>query len=482
MKVSNIFVIDEISNEDTRFLKVEIDVLHTGLNFNNSVFDKDVVNENIESIKNTPIVGYIENTCDDKDFEGHEYKLSRTKDGVTYVYNGSAYGVIPENCNPRWVTKLCDDGEEREFLRVDGILWRKFEDSSEIFVRDIVKSQSMELELGSIDGYEDEDGIYHFTKFTFDGCCILGDDKEPAMINSKIELNYTINDFVKSVQSELINKYQTYTKLISEKNNCKGGVCEMPDNKDFSLSINQRLDDIRNAVYNQETITDEYGYTYPRYYVSDVQDNEVIVTDMKDYNLYGVSFTENGDSVELDFAGCKRKKVTYEDYSDGDNQPETTLTSFSEVVSNFANYYQDKIKEFETSLSDITSQKDEISNNYNSVKEKLDEIEPKYNDFVKAEQQRIDDEIKAEKDNTLLEFEKQLSDMKEFEEIKNNKDELTVDEIVNKCSVLYYKKNSKNNFSKQDTTSSIGIPDIKDDIVEDNVYETSRYGNIRINK
>ena len=64
----------------------------------------------------------------------------------------------------------------------------------------------------------------------------------------------------------------------------------------------------------------------------------------------------------------------------------------------------------------------------------------------------------------------------------NNKDELTVDEIVNKCSVLYYKKNSKNNFSKQDTTSSIGIPDIKDDIVEDNVYETSRYGNIRINK
>ena len=95
MKVSNIFVIDEISNEDTRFLKVEIDVLHTGLNFNNSVFDKDVVNENIESIKNTPIVGYIENTCDDKDFEGHEYKLSRTKDGVTYVYNGSAYGVIP---------------------------------------------------------------------------------------------------------------------------------------------------------------------------------------------------------------------------------------------------------------------------------------------------------------------------------------------------------------------------------------------------
>ena len=46
LKVSNIFVIDEISNEDTRFLKVEIDVLHTGLNFNNSVFDKDVVNEN----------------------------------------------------------------------------------------------------------------------------------------------------------------------------------------------------------------------------------------------------------------------------------------------------------------------------------------------------------------------------------------------------------------------------------------------------
>lgn len=485
MKIHNIFVVDEISNEDTRFLKVEIDVLHTGLNYNESIFEKDVVDENIDTIKNTPIVGYIKDTYDENDFEGHEYKLTHTKDGMTYVYNGSAYGVIPESCNPRWVTKMCDDGEEREFLRVDGILWRKFEDASDIFIRDIVKKHSMELELGSVEGYEDDDGIYHFTKFAFDGCCILGDDKEPAMINSKIELNYTINDFVKSIQSELINKYQTYTKLVNEKNNSKGGVTVMAKNKDFSLSINQRLDDIRQIVSNQETITDEYGYTYSRYYLQDVQDFEAIVVDMNDYKTYGVPFVEDGDSVKMDFAGCKRKKVTYEDYVEESNKDEDDSEvkfNFEDVVSKFKEFYQSKIKEFEASLSDITTQKEEISNSYNEVKEKLDEIEPKYNEFVVAEQKRIDDEINAEKDSKLLEFEAQLSDVDEFKEIKEKKDELSLDEIINKCSVLYYKKNSKNNFTKQQKQNTLGLPDVKEDFVDDNVYESSRYGNIRINK
>ena len=50
---------DELSNNDTRFLCCTIDVLHTGTNFNGSVFTKEVVERNLDTIKNTPILGYI---------------------------------------------------------------------------------------------------------------------------------------------------------------------------------------------------------------------------------------------------------------------------------------------------------------------------------------------------------------------------------------------------------------------------------------
>ena len=38
---------NEVSNHDTRFINCTIDVLHTGTNFNGSVFSKEVVEENI---------------------------------------------------------------------------------------------------------------------------------------------------------------------------------------------------------------------------------------------------------------------------------------------------------------------------------------------------------------------------------------------------------------------------------------------------
>lgn len=218
----NFEVIDEIESNDKRFLKVVIDVLHTGVNYNQSDFTKEVVDENIETIKNTPILGFIRKMpFGDKDFKGHEYVLTKTENGVERKYVGSAYGVIPESCNPRWIMKEDDTGEEREYLQVDGVLWTKFKDSAEIMERDFTKGQSMEIDPNSVEGYEDEEtGIFHFTKFSFDGCAILGQGVEPAMANANITLktdvSFTISDFVREVQSELNNRYSEFTRIVEE--------------------------------------------------------------------------------------------------------------------------------------------------------------------------------------------------------------------------------------------------------------------------
>ena len=464
---------NEISDKDNRFINVTIDVLHTGLNFNGSIFNKEVVDKNIESIKNTPILGFIhEVPFDGKDFKGHEYVITKTEDGLKRKYIGESFGVIPESCNPRWIKKTTDSGEEKEFLQVDGLLWCKFQDAANIMLEDLEKPQSMELYPYNIEGYDDEDGNFVFTSFSFDGCCILGSTKEPAMENAKIEVQFTMSDFVKSIQSELNDKFTTFTKLVNEKTN-QGGIEPMA-NIDFAQTVLQQFEDISAMVRQYETFTDKWGYECPRYYAVDVQENEVIVVDvMNNYNYFGLSFTMNGDKAEIDFESCKRKKIRYEDYEEGSsiegafdfgqhisNIEETAFAKLEEANIKVSEA-EEKVAEFEIKVSEFEAEKNELEEKYNQVSADFEEMKPKYEDFVQAEQARIDAELDAQKDAEFAKYETVLTDNVEFEALKERKAEMTVKEIESECAILYARKNlAQTNFSKSnDGTMTAGLID-----------------------
>ena len=484
---------NEISDGDNRFIEVFIDVLHLGRNLNGSVFSQDVVDANIDTIKNTPILGFVQVKSDgEKDFKGHEYTIKRTVDGVEQVYSGSAYGVVPESYDAQWVDKMCDDGEMRTFLRVKGLLWTKFSDSTEIVMRDIIKQHSMELYPNSIEGHEDDNGDFVFDKFSFDGCCILSDDVQPAMINSCVEVNYSVSDFVKNLQDELNDKFAVFTKLI-DKQNEQGGVKNMPEDikndemiedvnpdfseqasdseenkpaSDFASTMMQQFEDISHIVSSQETVKDMWGYDVPRYYAVDVQDDEVIVVDAKDnYNYYGIPYTIDGDKPVLDFARCTRKKVRYENYEEGAVMP-TGAFSFGEYISSIEKNASEKIEKVEAE--------------YSQVKSELDEIKPKYDEYVAAEAEREVAEINAAKDAKFSEYEDVLGDNAEFAAIKEKREELSVDEIEKECAVLYVKttRAAKINFSKNSNAAVIGVMNDGDDDVIDG-YVSTKYGYIK---
>ena len=488
---------NEISDGDNRFIEVFIDVLHLGRNLNGSVFSQDVVDANIDTIKNTPILGFVQVKSDgEKDFKGHEYTIKRTVNGVEQVYSGSAYGVVPESYDAQWVDKMCDDGEMRTFLRVKGLLWTKFSDSTEIVMRDIIKQHSMELYPNSIEGHEDDNGDFVFDKFSFDGCCILSDDVQPAMVNSCVEVNYSVSDFVKNLQDELNYKFAVFTKLI-DKQNEQGGVKNMPEyikndemiedvNTDFSEQVDdnqsasddsqpvsdfastmmQQFEDISNIVSSQEIVKDMWGYDVPRYYAVDVQDDEVIVVDTKDnYNYYGIPYTIDGDRPVLDFARCTRKKVRYENYEEGAVMP-TGAFSFGEYISSIEKNASEKIEKVEAE--------------YSQVKSELDEIKPKYDEYVTAEAEREVAEINAAKDAKFSEYEDVLGENAEFAAIKEKRDELSVDEIEKECAVLYVKatRAAKTNFSKNSNAAVIGVMnDVDDDVIDG--YVRTKYGDIK---
>ena len=494
---------NEISDKHNRFINVTIDVLHTGLNFNKSIFSKEVVDANIDTIKNTPILGFItEVPYDDKDFKGHEYVITKTKDGIKRKYIGEAFGLIPESCNPRWIIKETDSGVEREFLQVDGILWTKFQDAADIMLNDIEKPQSMELFPYDIDGYEDDDGNFVFSKFSFDGCCILGSSKEPAMENANIEVQFTMKDFVKSIQNELNDKYSAFTKIVNDTtftkltevvNEKTNGGAEIMNKTDFAQTLLEQFSDISAMVRQHETFTDRWGYECPRYYAVDVQENEVIVVDTKNnYNYFGLSFTMNGDKAEIDFENGKRKKLRYEDYEEnssiegafdfGKHIEEITETAFAKVeeANKKVSEAEAKVSEFETKVNEFETAKNEIEEKYNQVNAEFEEMKPKYDDYVKAEQARIEAELDAQKDAEFAKYETVLNDDVNFTTLKERKNEMTVKEIESECAILYARKNlAQTNFSKSiDSVMTAGL--INNDT--DNGMVETKYGYIAVNR
>lgn len=465
--------IDDGQGQDGIFTKVKCWLMHTGKNLNNSSFDKDVIEKAIPSLQYIPIVGFIQvDESNEKDFKGHEYILTKDENGIKYKYIGSAYGVIlsTEDNEAHFETKMCDDGIEREFLVADGIVWNQFEDAADIFHRDGIKGHSIELNPNSIEGYEDDDGCFVFTKFSFRAACALGDSATPAMTGSTIEVNFTMSDFVASLQSELNDRFIEFTKIISDDSN-QGGVENMPKN-DFSQTAVQQLDDIAAIVSQYETVKNYWGDDIARYSLVDIQDDEAIVTDRGDaYRYFGFKFTMDGDSPKIDFACKTRKKVKYENYEEGASEPEP-LFSFGELI-------EATEKEAFEKVNEANEAKDKVEADFEALKSEFDDIKPKYDDFVEAEKKREFEAQNAAKDAKFSEYEDVLGENADFVALKEKKDSMSVDEIEKECAVLYVKESrGKTNFTANDGSPAIGIFTDDDDF-ESEGYVNTRYGYIK---
>ena len=487
--------VEDVESVDGRFTKVRIWLMHLGENFNGSIFEKDVVDNAISTLEYIPIVAFIEdNKIGEKDCSNHRYIITKDEKGVRRKYMGNAYGVImsSEDNNAHYEERLCDDGETRTFLVVDGLIWNMFEDSAEIVNRDLIKNQSMELwdDGVSIEGYEDEDGLFHFTKFSFRAACILGDDYEPAMINSTVEVQFTMSDFVKNIQSELNDKFIAFTKMVNEKTN-QGGI-ETMSNTDFAQTLLAQFEDISAMVRQHETFVDKWGYECSRYYAVDIQENEVIVVDAKNgYNYFGLSFTMNGDKAEIDFESAKRKKLRYEDYEEGSSvegafdfgkhieEIENTAFAKVEEANTKVADAESKVSEYETKVSEFEAAKNEIEEKFNQISAEFEEMKPKYEDYVRDAQARMEAELDAQKDAEFAKYESVLADDVNFVALKEKKAEMSVKDVESELAIMFARKSLANaNFSKTDGAMTAGLIDDS----EKDGFVATKYGYIKVSR
>jgi len=503
---STFSVSGEIAGEDTRFLPIVIDLMHTKQNLNGSYFDKDIVNSCIDSIYNTPVLGFIKSDkfTGENDFNGHEYVITRTANGIEEIYIGKAFGVIPQTCNPRWVLKVCEDGVEREFLRVDALLWEKFSDATTIIKRDWEKPQSMELEFSSVDGYEDEDGIFHFTQFRFDGACILGDQVLPAMTGASVRINdginFSMNDIADSIRSELNDKLEKFNIAFANFTNgeiCsdQGGARNMLDT-DFNQVEDGAIEEDTVDIVEEEveasvefeteqieeiaeTVTETMmeAIDIETEEAEDVVEEEVeteeVVSDEEPKFEVEVEAETDVESVDvLDAVEIEYEIESVDDFS--------KLSEMQAEIESIKAEYA-KVKE---DYEEMVAMYDKVKADYEAIKSEYDEIKPKYDEYVQAEAQRVAEELGAQKDAAFAEFESELADNVEFAALKERKNELSLDEIEKECAFLYVKADrAKKKFSTVESQSAVvGVLHDTDPMESDGMVFIPRYGYIHTNR
>lgn len=468
---------NEVWVKDFRFVECEIDVLHTGVNRKLSDFSKEVVDKAVPSIKNTPILGYIEQSGQCADFKGHEHELKIDEDGVVYAYAGQAYGVIPESCNPRWVTHDDGTGVQREYLRVNGLLWTKFEDSTNIICRDKRKNHSMEIT--DMQGYVDERGIYVVQSFLFDGCCMLS--LEPAMTGSALAVKneqFSVQSTAHKIR-DMLNMYmaakQEYAcpenkkdketegeNVMSEKAKVpefgeteartlgfavecettpseQPGVVTQPEAEtepagdaqpeaaqpqvqaqpegEFALNTVQMLDEVRGEL-RKEKYTDKWGEEACLYHLQEVQGSTAIVVCDEDSKFYGIPFEMSGDNVTLNYAQKKRMKKVYEPWDEGSGEQQAAL-----------------LEAVNTKLTQMYRQLDEMK----AAKQELEKIKPAYEQYVAAEQAAAQALAQQKREQLFAKMDERLHGDEEYEALKLDKT-LAFEQLETQCYTLFGKK------------------------------------------
>jgi hypothetical protein len=375
--------------------------------------------------------------------------------------------------------KTLPNGEEKEFLTCEGILWKKFAKCIEIFDRDGFKGHSMELNPNTITGHFSKDGHYYFDNASFDGLCILGDEVQPAMIGSIVEkfaveplkLDFTqllteINNSIKhfSLQNQTLenkvddielNMQKGGTQIVDEKiievlkqfnltpENIGFSIEGMSVedlktklNEQFTMSANQLDSAIRKELNNRKIIMndswDGTPYEVNEFYLRDIKGSIAIVINYDWDTYFGIPFTITGDVVVLDFDAKIEYVSDWREKTTSDianNFSKEALNDRTMGIINQFNAMKDKINslnsDFETSnnnYSELKSQYDEIKNNFDTLNTEVEPLRKYQKDKIEAERKLAENEL-------FNQYDEKLNTIEAYQKLKETASQYTIQNL-----------------------------------------------------
>lgn len=448
--------ISEITSVNKSFDSCTLRIAYVGANRNGSFISKNAFEKAFPTMAYCPIVAHYDIHNDT--IGGHDYEFVTDDAGNCKMVNlTDAIGVIPADPVCYWEDIEEDDGTVHTYLCTQALIWKRAAVYEKIKT-DGITSQSMEITVNS--GHMADD-YYYIDDFDYTAFAVIG--VEPCFESASIEFS----KYEESMHNMLEDFKREFSKVVSDNNEdpLKGGTNNLeekislleqfnltadeldfsieemsieeltaklseiasapkaPEEEVFSLTAEQMIDGIRCALMAIKTV-DEYG-EFPRYsYVDYAPDtNMVYCYDLTDWNLYGFAFAMNGDNVVIDFDSKKRMKVSIVEFDEGE---EPTQNSLEEAINQFS-----VITIARTSAefnAEIDKQRAEYEEKLNALNEEVSGLRAYRN--AKLQQERADAE-----EALFAEF-ADLDEIEEFNQLRDNCAELTLDDIKEKCYAI----------------------------------------------
>lgn len=465
MSVKNMSIIfssgiNSLVEQNSSFDKGILRVAYVGDNRNGSSISKDVFEKCIHTIYNCPVVCRYDRDTDT--LGSHDVELVHRDDGLHMVNVTHPVGVIPSEAKYYWEEVDEPDGAVHEYLCVEVLLWKRQEAYQKIRSDGIV-DESMEI---TVKQGELVDGVFVIKDFEFTAFCLLG-TAQPCYESASLEV-FSDNGF-KSQFAEMMQELKESISQVNHsitevnihphtntKNYLEGGnevleeklalVAEFGfsvDTLDFCLDdftvdelrekfeaikseseaekfalAKQVLDELNTAL-SMEQVDTEWGSMCRYFYCDhDAEALEVYCYDTQDnWNLYGFSYSMDGDSAVIDFDSRKRKKFSIVDFDMGEQSSPT-------------------ISLFELMGKQITEVSSEWSAKYQISTETIDALRSEIDELRNFKVNVESAQHKAECDAVFAQFE-DLTGIAAFEELRqscdNGTSDISISELEDKC-------------------------------------------------
>lgn len=353
-------------------------IFYKELNRNGTYITNEFAEKLISTIAYAPIKGIYDS--EEVDYTDHGEKRNQ----------GRIYGVVPENPNFAWEKHLDEDGVEREYACVDVLIYTAlYQEATQVFG----KSQSMEIYPPSIKGnWEIKDGkrVFVYTDGAFLGLQILGDETEPCFEGAAFYSLY--NEF-----KELMTQLEKFNKKTQN-----GGENKMPN---YKLSDNAKymaLWSLLNVNYSEADgwiidcdiceIYDQYAIVrnhtegkYERvYYAKDDETDSLSIISREECFIVDVTAAEKQSLEALQ----KLNGDTYEKVDEVFAANATNAEAVKDLEEKNSNFEM-KIGELETSISTLTTERDEARTTLASLQEQNEALSSFKAEVEKREKEQV---------------------------------------------------------------------------------------------
>ena len=459
-----------------QFALVDILLCYHGENRNRTSMSKEVIEDALPSLYGVPIVGeYIYLDDGSKDFGSHGGKIILSDKGIKFEDTTKPYGFITKDAvdNAKWVTITEKDGfTQHEYLELKGcIVWEKrYEEVSSLLDKNY--GQSMEIIIGS--GHEDKNGYYVIEDMTFSAACILGSNPDgtdviPCFESACIGRHYELDSF-KQEFSLMLDEYkklnESATAVHDKETNNK------PNKEEKVIMDFKKINDALSTAKIGESDVNKYR-------LLNVTDSKVFALDMEDYKPYGFDYAvtteDDTENVVIDFDSKVEMSLSATDKITEENFEEFDIKSV--IDSTACAMAEEKTKEntsileaeFNKKMEEMKTAYEDVSASYSVAMKKVEEYEAKENE-AKAQAHR--EEVSA----LFEKYSEKLGKCAEFlvYKAKCNPDEVTLDEVSEKLTLMVGKftmeSNTKKNFSYNPTET--GVAGRKNETIE------NKYGHL----